>query len=412
MNQRVRTRPVSALRVLLLTAVVLLTGAWQSPPGAAEIGSILKELSEITGFPVRHQLPFALITRQEVNQYVKDEISRSVRPEEIRSEEAALKMFGFVPEEFDLRQTTIDLLTEQAAAFYDYKRRKLFISDWAAANMRDTAIVHELAHALADQNFSLMKFTRAAAKDSEMLLAREAVVEGQASWLMMEVEARHAGHSLADPEIALAVLADIPDSGNNQYPVYGTVPLYLRRTLLFPYAEGGRFQQAVFAKEGKAAFTRVFRHPPVSSSQIAHPDRYFDGQTFIAPVLHKPAPGMKAFVTGTLGELETHVLLEQYTGKVTADDLAPRMKSSQYRVDENRKQHHFSLVYTSDWSDEQTAARYFESYQSILKRKSRNTTFGVRDPFHFTGSNEHGYFRIELRGRQVRADEGMTVRPE
>ena len=55
----------------ILTLVVLLAGAWQAPveqpapraaglPSAGEIDSILKELSDITGFRIRKQLPFAL----------------------------------------------------------------------------------------------------------------------------------------------------------------------------------------------------------------------------------------------------------------------------------------------------------------------------------------------------------------
>ena len=151
-------------RYLVFSVVVLLCAGWQAPaaappasklPTAQEIDSILKELSSITGFRIRKQLPFALITRDEVNKYVQEQIRDTVKPDEIRAEEATLKKFGFAPAEFDLRKTTIDLLTEQAAAFYDFKRKKLFISDWATVNMRDVALIHELAHALADQNFSI-----------------------------------------------------------------------------------------------------------------------------------------------------------------------------------------------------------------------------------------------------------------
>ena len=121
----------------VFASLALLCVAWQAPaaappasklPSAQEINSILKELSGITGFRIRKQLPFALITRDEVNKYVQEQIRESVKPDEIRAEEATLKKFGFAPAEFDLRKTTIDLLTEQAAAFYDFKRKKLFIS--------------------------------------------------------------------------------------------------------------------------------------------------------------------------------------------------------------------------------------------------------------------------------------------
>src|SRR5580658_3337052 len=201
------------LRLASLTLVVLMTGAWQtprvqtSPPNAAEINAVLKELSDITGFRIRHELPFALITKEQVNTYVKDQIKRSIKADDIRAQETTLKKLGFVPPDFDLKQTTIDLLTEQAAAFYDFRRKKLFISDWAAVNMRDSAVIHELAHALADQNFSIQKFLGKGDDNSESSMAREAVVEGQASWLMLEVDARRNGRTLADPDVARALLA-------------------------------------------------------------------------------------------------------------------------------------------------------------------------------------------------------------
>ena len=207
-----------------LAIIVILAGAWQKPrasptpklPTAEEINVVLKELSDITGFRIRKQLPFALITRDQVNQYLKEQIQQSVKPDEIRAEETTLKKFGFAPADFDLKQTTIDLLTEQAAAFYDFKRKKLFISDWATVNMRDVALIHELAHALADQNFPIQKFTNKGPDNSESSLAREAVVEGQASWLMLEVGARRIGRTLADPQTAREFLETGSDTATER----------------------------------------------------------------------------------------------------------------------------------------------------------------------------------------------------
>src|SRR5580700_5345351 len=296
-----------------LAIIVILAGAWQKPrvstqpklPTAAEIDVVLKELAGITGFRVRKQLPFALITRDQVNQYLKEQIQQSVKPDEIRAEETTLKKFGFAPADFDLKQTTIDLLTEQAAAFYDFKRKKLFISDWATVNMRDVALIHELAHALADQNFPIQKFTNKGPDNSESSLAREAVVEGQASWLMLEVGARRNGRTLADPQVTRQFLETDSDTQQNDYPVFNNAPLYLRRTLMFPYDEGEKFQQAVFLHDGMTAFSRLFRDPPISTSQIEHPERYLEHTPLANPDLPKPIRHAKPFVAGAMGELET-----------------------------------------------------------------------------------------------------------
>jgi len=375
-------------------------------PSAAEINSIMQELSDITGFRIRRQLPFALVTRDQVNEYLKEQIKHSVKPEEIQAEEATLKKFGFAPPDFDLKKTTIDLLTEQAAAFYDFHRKKLFISDWATANMRDVALVHELAHALADQNFPIQKFTSKGPDNSESSLAREAVVEGQASWLMIEVSARRAGRTLADPQTARELL-DTEPAENSEYPVFNNAPLYLRRTLMFPYDDGERFQEAVFLKLGKPAFADVFRDPPSSTTQIIHPMRYFDRTALANPKLPSPAKHAKPFVAGAMGELETRILLEQYVGAGVADALGPLLKGSDYRLDRIKSENRLMLVYVSEWADADSANRYFEAYQKVLRGKWKNIAVSAQTPSNFSGRSEDGYFSVTVEGNKVQSREGF-----
>ncbi len=403
-------------RVVLLACIVILLGAWQKPPAgsppsllptAEEINSILRELSDITGFRIRKQLPFAMITRDEVNKYLKEQIRQSVKPAEIHAEEVTLKKFGFAPPDFDLKQTTIDLLTEQAAAFYDFKRKKLFISDWATANMRDVALIHELAHALADQNFSIQKYTNKAGDNSEDSMAREAVVEGQASWLMLEVGARRSGKTLADPQTAREYLETGNDSQSSEYPVFNKAPLYLKRTLMFPYDDGERFQQAVFLHDGKAAFSRVFRDAPTSTEQIIHPARYFDRVTLADPILPKPLRHAKPFVSGALGELETRILLEQYVSAGVADMLGPKLKGSDYRLDETKPTKRLTLVYASEWSDEDSATQYFEAYQKVLMGKWKTVEVTGQTPLRFSGKSEDGYFAVTRQGTKILSEEGF-----
>jgi hypothetical protein len=409
------------LRLASLALVVFLTGAWQTTgqtpkparsatPNAAEINAVLKELSDITGFRIRHELPFVLVTKAQVNAYVKDQIKRSVKPDEIRAQETTLKKLGFVPPEFDLKQTTIDLLTEQAAAFYDFRRKKLFISDWAAVNMRDSAVIHELAHALADQNFSIQKFLGKGADNSEASMAREAVVEGQASWLMLEVDARRNGRTLADPDVARALMDTDTDSTDNQYPVFNNAPLYLKKTMLFPYDAGEKFQQAVFLRDGKASFAKVFKDPPESTAQIDDPARYFNREAFTTPKLPRPAEHSRPYVTGSLGELETRILLQQYVDAGTAKALGPDLKGSSYRLDQ-KKDHRVTLVYSSEWRDEVAATLYFDAYRKVLMGKWKTVDVKSQAPDLFEGKSEDGYFKVIRDGIRVLSEEGFENPP-
>jgi len=321
-----------------------------------------------------------------------------------------------VPADFDLRQTTIDLLTEQAAAFYDFHQKKLFISEWAASSMREEALVHELAHALADQNFNIEKYLNKDPADAEESLARQTVVEGQAVWLTQEYAARQAGKTLTDAATAEEYLRQEVDPDDPQYPVFSKAPLYLRATMLFPYQEGETFQQAVVLRDGESAFGVLFRKPPVSTSQVLHPDRYFAGIAPIVPVLPRPTADMKPAVQGVFGEEDMQVLLRQYDSVSTAEGLAPGLTGGRYRIDEykkadKRKDHRTSLIFATEWADEDSAVAFLTAYQTVLERKWKHVDKGEHDATHISGRSEDGYYRVERRGRTVLALEGFAERP-
>src|SRR5215472_282259 len=398
-------------RFLVLVLLPLTTLASEGIPSAVEIDSVMRDLAAITGFRVRRQLRFEMVTREQVNHFLNDQIRRSVKPEELRAEETTLKKFGFVPPDFDLKKTTIDLLTEQAAAFYDFHRKKLFISDWATRNMRDEALVHELGHALADQNFPIEKFLGKNSSDAEESLARESVVEGQAEWLTIEYALRRMGKTLADPANAREYLKPEEDSdtADKQYPVFSNSPLYIRSTMMFPYEDGQRFQESVFLKDGRRAFSEVFTKPPITTAQVMHPDRYFRSVEPTSPELPKPAPRAHPFVGGTVGELDERVLLRQYTDSATAEALAPKLTGGAYRIDETKPKGSTMLVYASEWQDEDAAREYFAAYRKILQGKWKKVEILTENSDRICGKSEDGYFAVTRSGRRILSEEGFAT---
>ena len=109
-----------------LIALLLLCSAWparsEQPAGGlcAQAGKIAGELAEISGLKLHHPVPCDFITKEKVNEFLKKRVKDVSTPEELRAEELTLKKFGLVPPDFKLADTTVDLLTEQAADFYEY----------------------------------------------------------------------------------------------------------------------------------------------------------------------------------------------------------------------------------------------------------------------------------------------------
>lgn len=389
-----------SIKALLLLAAALAQ--------TAEIERDVRELSRISGMKARKPLAAQSITREQVNEFLKKRIKEVAKPEEIRAEEAVLKKFGLAPPDFDLAKSTVALLTEQAAAFYDYDSKKLYLTDWTPSEMRDAALVHEIAHALADQNYNLGRFVKGAQHSDDASLARLAVVEGQATWLMSEYLAGKMGQSLKESPGLVQTMARATERGAGEFPEFDKAPLYFRETLVFPYTKGMLFQNAVVEKSGQEAFGEVFRRPPVSTQEILHPEVYLAGRKPTSPPLprYKPGRGYKTLIGGSIGELDHAVLLRQYTTEEDAQRAAPAWRGGAYALLENRREHRSVLLYASEWESEEAARDFFQLYRQVLQKKWREMRVDSEAPDAVSGTGDDGRFTLRRTGAVVTSIEG------
>jgi len=401
-------------RVALLLISLVLPAAAQTDARAkelcAQIQGIAQDLTKISGMPLKHPVPCDFITKDKINKFLNDRVKEVAKPEEIRAEELTLKKFGLVPNDFDLAKNTVDLLTEQAAAFYDYDKKKLFITDSTPSDTREPVLAHELAHAIADQNYNLAKFIRQGRKSDDGSTARLAVMEGQATWLMSEFLARKVGQSLKDSPTLLAMMSSVNDGGSGQYPVFDNSPLYLRLSLVFPYTKGMLFQNAVHDKDSQYGFAEVFLKPPVSTQQIMHPEKYFAGVKPTEPDLPDPhlPKGYKSLVGGTLGELEHSIMLEQFSGKETAEKLAPHWRGSTFALVENKKLGRVVLLYAVEWDTEDAARDYTSAYRKQMQQKWKKFEVTSDAPDALDGAGDDGRFELRRKGAVVTSVEGLA----
>jgi hypothetical protein len=410
-NKGQKRRTIPKWTAILLALALCSVAVWAQTGDRSifeEIDSDLSQLTAITSLTIHHKVPYDLISKDQVNKFLKDRIREVSSPEEVRLEELGLKKFGFVPQDFDLAKTTIDLMTEQAAAFYDYHKKRLYITDWAPPGMRQAALVHELAHALADQNFHLERFIKQGRDDDDLSMARMAVMEGQATWLMSEAIERRAGLSLKESPSAVEMMSHAMESGGSEYPVFDAAPLYLRRTLVFPYTQGMLFQNALVQKLDRAAFTEAFRRPPVSTQQILHPKKYFDAVMPTRPALPRFSDrGYKRLVRDTIGELDHSLLIEQFLDEHRAAEIAPHWRGGTYALLENKSDDRVVLEYAAEWDSADWAREFFEAYQRVLRKKWRKIDVQSSSGSTFAGLGDDGYFVVRLEGTVLRSLEGL-----
>ena len=397
--------------LLAFLAGTALLFAADQPPLFSEIGTIEAGLSEITGLSFHRAVPYAVINKDQLRRYLEGRIKDSIKPEDMRAEELTLKLLGLIPPDFDLRQNTVDLLTEQAAAFYDYNKRKLYVLEGNAAGAEERmALVHELAHALADQHFPLRKYIREGLQSDDGSTARLAVMEGQASWLMTAYLSKLTGGPAEVSDGVLHLMTDTMETSAAQYPVFSKAPRYIRESLVFPYTDGMLFQNAVYRKLGREAFSQVFRSAPASTQQIIHPERYLSHSSPKIPDC--PAlPGAHDFrklAEGSLGEFDFRVLLTEFTSKDEAEQAAAHLVGGSYELFEYKRDKVPVLAFASSWDSDQAAQKYIELYRRVLQGKWKKLDEAAsQPPSEISGHGDSGYFRAWREGATVYHIEGL-----
>ncbi len=368
-------------------------------PSQREVDEITRRLGEVMQLKPRRSIPVHQMTRDALKRDFTRRADKVMKPEEQRVDELTLQWLGFVAPGFNLKTTTVDLLSEQAAAFYDYRRKRLVMLANPLGEFDPNVLAHELSHALADQHFKIGRFIDGAKAGDDAELARQSVVEGQASWLMADYESRQRdGTSVAEAPGRLPAWSSFDEKASFAFPELEKAPLYLRVNLLFPYWEGGRFQQAVLARSGARGFREVFTTPPVSSQQILHPEAYFEHRVPEQPAL--PVAHLKGYRTlsaGVLGEADHLVLFKQY-GEPQPERVAEGWRGGQYRMLERRRNGATEccvVLYSSSWKDEAAAQAAEKAWARVLANKAVQAPAAVRA-------------RVTRQGRNVVSIEGLS----
>src|SRR6201987_6326754 len=94
------------------------------------VDEILGFASNDTKLPIEHTVKRKLISRDEVNQYLRQKFDEDEGARRMERSEIVLKKFGLLDRDFHLRPFLLSLLTEQIAGFYDNKTKTGNLLDW------------------------------------------------------------------------------------------------------------------------------------------------------------------------------------------------------------------------------------------------------------------------------------------
>jgi len=333
---------------------------------------VFREVSSITGLPIKAPLKKEVVDHDQMSQYLIASLRADYSPREIHAQEAMLKAFGLVAPDFDLEKFLITFYTEQAAGVYDPRRKTMLIAAWVDQDTQKVVLAHELTHALQDQSYDLRKFLQDRRDDDDATAARQAIAEGHATAAMMQTMV--APQKLEDLPTVVPLMSMNMEMQIEQYPVFSSAPFFFRYQALFPYAQGARLMQRGLKQGGWQKLRDFFLHPPETTKEIFEPDFYFEHQRLPEVALPDPRPmqhhqRLRVVERNRMGQLGYYCLLGQLLSEEEAKKVAPSWLADRYLVYEDSAGHRYAVVARVRWAGAEAAAGFFRDLHTILVKK-------------------------------------------
>ena len=346
--------------------------------GIAELSpeELQEKVESLSHLDFRTSVPIDFMTRDELAEYIRELFDNEYTPAESTSEELALRLFGFLDEDDDLRAIRSRVLNENIAGFYDEREgvKKLFaISERRELGlMNQLVLAHELRHALQDQHVDLADQLEVKSDFDDRRLSVLCLFEGDATLFMER-------YLLGSVSVELPGLAELlgggglgADGGRSTAemfagPALSSAPPIVQEQLIAPYLLGRTFVATLVERGGLEAVDRALADPPRSMEQVLYPDKYLARSDDPLPVDVAVSEGERVAFQGTLGELYVRVLLTAELGAERATQAARGWGGDRFAVIERAGNER--LVWNTVWDSPDEADEFYGALSAYASAK-------------------------------------------
>jgi hypothetical protein len=362
---------------LACSALVLLAGAAAAEP----LSTAMREVERLRGLTFVHDVAQRTVNRDDLRALLRAEVVKSFpyAPEQYVEILSAFQLVDTRSPE--LIDTLLDLYQSQVLAFYDPRSHTYFaVRELPAAVagladpdlLQQSVVVHELVHALQDQRFGASQRDAQLLDDADAELAYHALLEGEATLVMIAYVMDRAGQPLdsAINSDALMNLASITAAADKT--IDASTPRYFVESLKFPYLEGLRLVVEGYRRGGWKEIDRMHANPPRSTREVLHREEYFKRLGGTPATL----PGARSLpnIAGTLsvehiGEFQWRFLV----GEAAAGWVDDRVTFVQNPACD------MTVLAETQWETADNARAFRDAYVALLRRRGIEPSVSVED---------------------------------
>jgi hypothetical protein len=423
---RVFRQPAARRVIVLATTLFTIAAltAWALLPSAIqrEANRARAHVAAIRGLEFRRHVPVEKVTTEQMRRHLAAEFAKAPV---LEHHWAVMRLLGVYrgPDLGPPAEVYLNLYGF-AGGLYDVHRGTFLINDELGAAERAVGIAHELHHALQDQHYDLNRFFIEPSLDpnfdGDELMARQALVEGEAAYVDSIYQLRVAGNdrpsrtqireviasqgewnielweqALADPLLA----PEMRDRVRSAIEARKLVPPFIFELMMTAYIDGMTFIEAIYDPGWREVNALWRDYPPISTEQVLHPEKWrareepvrfawpaFDSSPLFAE--------WQSVAENTVGERVWQFVFREHGLRAEAMSAAAGWNGDRFAIFKRRNAEEFLLLMCTSWDTTADAEEFAAAYSRLLESKY---------PDGMTPT------RIRVDGAEVRIVEGGTA---
>jgi len=360
--------------------------------------AIRADLVRMRGLEFRQGIAVTHQAMADFEAYLDGELERAIPAERALVFDRVVRKLGLYqgPVIDDAGAVMRQLATSQVAAYYDPDSSEFYVLlQQAPMSLLAPIYAHELYHGLQDQYFDLDQYLLEGMDNGlndDEILARQAVVEGEATYVMnLWALERSVGEMpprwmisaavMAQSMLSTSALAKLSSSdaltaalGEEMAASAKSIeelPAFMIETMLGAYMKGMAFVHAV-AADGWDNVARLYSEPPASTEQILHPAKWIDRDDpvrILFPELDSEAAlrGWDLLESNVIGEFQWRIIFAEFGQQLQSGALAAGWDGDRYAVLERGDE--LLLLLLTTWDSEADAAEFLQGYEALLQNK-------------------------------------------
>jgi len=368
-----KTRVILPVALLLLAAALFLNAALateeKEKTAAEKTREWQKTVEEIRGMKFKKPVASEAVDEAGMRKVLEKEIERGGSEKEM---ETLLSVIGFfVPEVDEVKVSEVlDTLAGTLKGVYVPEEDKYYYIDTGSELMEREIAIHELTHALQDQQIDLAKFLKTDIENFDRQNAGKAFIEGEATCVQVEQSLHAERKGLINREEEIGDLIEVLTKTN--LPFKGPI---IADALAFAYVYGSTFYQRYLKENGWEKVNDLYKNPPTTTEQILHKEKFITGMDYPVTVEFSLTTSTlekdweKTLVT-TLGEYWMLALLSANQD----DDIASwraviGWDGDRWAFYRNKKDKSRAAVAATAWDSEEDAKEFLEFLKAHITKR-------------------------------------------